>query len=156
MAQMNKYDRLTSLFWLLIGFYVCLHSCSLGIGKPSSPGQGFIFFLAGAGLSVLSVLHLLGTFLKKPREDVATKSVWSGLKWQRILLVLLGTVAYLFFFNLLGFFLSTLLFMILLFRIVEPTRWWVVILTALITVLVSYAVFARLLRIPFPRGFIGI
>ncbi len=156
MAQMTKYDRLSSLFWLLIGFYVCVHSYSLGVGKPSSPGQGFIFFLAGAALSVLSILQLLGTFFEKSEQPVATETVWAGLRWQKILLVLLGTAAYLCFFNSLGFFLSTLLFMILLFRIVEPTRWWVVILTALITVSVSYAVFARLLKIPFPRGFIGI
>ena len=153
---MIKYDRLSSLFWFIIGLYVCLHSYSLGVGKPSSPGQGFIFFLAGAALSVLSIFNFLRTFSQKPSQTIITEPLWSGLKWERILLVLIGTAAYLFIFNLLGFFLSTFLFMILLFRIVESTRWSVAIVTALITVSITYLVFAQFLKIPFPRGFIGI
>ncbi len=149
-------DRLSSTFLLLIGLYVCLHAYTLGLGKFHEPGPGFIFFLAGALLSMLSAIGLFITFFAKAKEKEPLKKLWSGLRWTKIIIVLGGLCAWIFFFNLFGFFLSTFLLLIFLFRAVEPIKWWIAILTAFITILISYAVFDLWLNVPFPKGFIGI
>jgi len=149
-------DRLSSIFWFLMGLYVCFHAYKLGLGKLHEPGPGFIFILAGVLLSILSIINLLGTFFKKVKENGTLKRLWSGLKWKRVFIVLIGLCAYIFFFNLLGFLLSTFLLLIFLFRIGESVKWWIAILTALITVSISYALFKLWLKVPFPKGFMGI
>lgn len=154
--KMITLNGLSSIFWLLIGLYVCLHAYNLGFGKLHEPGPGFIFFLAGALLSILSVISLLIAFFAKAKENEILKRLWLGLKWQRVFVVLIGLCIYIFFFNLLGFILSAFLLLIFLFRIGEPVKWWIAILTALITVSISYAFFNLWLKIPFPKGFIGI
>jgi hypothetical protein len=126
------------------------------LGKLNEPGPGFIFFLAGSILSILSAINLLGTFFKKAKENEILGRLWLGLKWQKAFLVLIGLCAYVSFFNFLGFFLSTFLLLIFLFKIVEPVKWWIAVLTALITVSISYALFNLWLKVPFPKGFMGI
>ena len=153
---MRMADIWSSIFWLLMGCYVCLHASTLGIGKVHDPGPGFIFLLAGGLLTILSVVHLLRTVFAKSKEKETLRQLWTGLKWQKVVLVLIALSAWIYFFDLFGFSLSTLLLLAFLFRVVEPTRWWVAILTALITVFISYAFFNLWLKVPFPEGFIGI
>jgi len=149
-------DRLSSLFWFLIGLYVSLHAYNLGLGKLREPGPGFIFFLGGGLLSILSAISLLLAFLAKPEENNRLRILWSGLKWQKIVIVLISLCAWMYFFTVLGFFLATFILLIFLFEIVEPVKWWVAILSASIAISVSYAVFKLWLNVPFPVGFLGI
>lgn len=153
---MKTTDVYSSGFWLLIGLSVFLRAPRLGLGKIHEPGPGFIFFLAGGLLTLLSAIQLTGALLMRSNEKQQFKQVWSGLKWQRILLVLAALSLWTYFFDVLGFSIATLLLLIVLFRAVDPTKWWVAIITALITVAVSYLFFNVWLKVPFPRGIIGI
>jgi hypothetical protein len=54
----------------------------------------------------------------------------------------------------LGFILATFLLMILLFGI-GKLKYWVTIMSAFITVMLSYIIFHFLLQIQFPRGIFG-
>jgi putative tricarboxylic transport membrane protein len=56
----------------------------------------------------------------------------------------------------LGFLLTTFLLMVLLLRAIEAQRWPKVIVVALATALISYAIFAWLLGVPLPPGVLGI
>jgi len=153
---MKKHDILSSIFWLSIGLYVCFHAYYiLRFGTFHTPGPGFIFFLTGAILSFLSIINLLTALSIKANEIKAPIKLWAGLKWQNIIIVNISLWAYMYFLDLLGFFLSAFLLMIFLFRIVEPMRWWITILTAFITVSASYIIFVILFKLPFPQGFIG-
>lgn len=147
---------ISSLFFLLIGLYVCLHSFSLGLGRFREPGPGFIFFLAGALLSFFSIIDLMKNYLVKEKNHNKLKELWSGSKWQKIVIVLVAICIWSYLLNLLGFFLSTFLLMIFLFAFVEFTRWWIAISAALITIAICYVIFKLWLNIPFPRGFMGI
>ena len=146
----------SSLFFLLIGLYVCLHSFSLGLGRSREPGPGFIFFLAGALLSFFSIIDLIKYFSVREKTHKKIRELWSGSKWQKIVMVLVAICIWSYLLNLLGFFISTFLLMIFLFAFLEFTRWWIVISTALITISICYVIFKLWLNIPFPRGFIGI
>lgn len=154
---MTTHRRVGSIFWLVIGFYVAIHSYQLGLGRFRHPGAGLVFFLAALVLIVLSAIDFVGSFIGRPKKDEDSKErpIWVGVRWQKVLLVLVGLSAYVYFFNILGFFLSTFFLMVFLFRGVEPTKWWVAIVSSLITVLFSYLIFKIWLVVPFPIGFLG-
>ncbi len=154
---MIKNDRVSSIFWFFIGIYVCIHAYYLSLGRLHKPGPGFIFFLAGALLSILSVLNFVGTLTKKTKDHEGNNlgSPWTGVRWQSNIVVLIVLAVYVALFNFLGFFLSTFLLLLFLFKFLEPTRWWVAILAAILTISISYMVFVFWLQVPFPRGILG-
>lgn len=148
--------RFGSIFWILIGGYVAIHGYWLGLGHLHSPGPGFIFFLAAAVLIVLSAVDLLIPFFGEAlnAEEKETPA-WSGVHWKKILLVLVAVSAYVYFLNRAGFLLSTFLLMLFLFKAIEPTKWWIAILSSIVTTTLSYAIFNRWLGVPFPGGILG-
>jgi putative tricarboxylic transport membrane protein len=149
--------RIGSLAWLLIGIYVAISAYRLGLGSFHQPGPGFIFFMASIILAILSAIDLCNTFFgqSKREKEGEENPVWSGLRWQKVLLVLIGMVIYIYLFKFLGFLASTFLLMIFLFKAVEPTRWWISILSSLITIFISYGIFSLWLNVPFPIGILG-
>ncbi len=154
---MQTQSRFGSTFWIVIGIYVGIHGYWLGLGHLHSPGPGFIFFLAAMVLVVLSLVDLLGTLTGKGSASPEEKEtpMWSGVRWQKILLVFVAVSVYVYFLNRAGFLLSTFLLMLFLFKAVEPTRWWVAILSSIVTTTLSYAIFSRWLGVPFPGGVLG-
>lgn len=156
--EINKmHHRVGSIFWLVIGFYTAAHAYQLGLGHSYHPGPGFIFFWAASFLIFFAVIDLAGTFPGKQKVDKEKKEVpiWSGLRWRRVLLVLVGLSAYTYFLSLVGFWVSTFLLMIFLFKGVEPTKWWIAIVDSIITIFLSYVIFKVWLLVEFPTGFLG-
>ncbi|MFB3883957.1 MAG: tripartite tricarboxylate transporter TctB family protein [Thermodesulfobacteriota bacterium] len=154
---MKAHYGIESIFWLAIGVYTAGSAYRLGLGRFRQPGPGFIFFLAALLLIVLSIIDLGMTFIGmyKTGKDRRNESVWLGVKWQKVLLVLAGLSIYTYMFDFLGFVLSTFLLMIFLFKAVDPTKLWKSVLGSLITILVSYGVFKLWLKVPFPTGILG-
>lgn len=151
---MSGHQKLGSIFWLIIGIYVSVASYLLGLGRLHKPGPGFIFFLSGLFLIILSIIDLAGNCIKKPQTDQQKKAepIWRGSRWPKVLLVLGALVAYVYCLNMVGFLLSTFLLMVFLYKAVDPTKWWVVVASSLITTLISYAIFKVWLQVPFPSG----
>lgn len=143
------------IFWLAIGVAVAIHAYQLGLGHFRRPGAGFIFFFAALFLVVLAVMDLAIAFIKRTKTDNKEISIWLGVRWQRLILVLMALLSYAYFINILGFVLPTFLLMILLFKILEPTRWWIAIIASVMTTIISYVLFKILLDVSFPKGFIG-
>lgn len=154
---MRTNNLVGTIFWLAIGVYVAITAYRLGLGSFRQPGPGFIFFLAALLLIILSTVEVLTIIIGKPEKgkDEVEKPIWSGLRWGKVLLVLVGLSIYVYIFNFLGFLLSTFLLMVFLFKAVEPTRWWISILGGLITIFIAYGVFSLWLNVPFPQGVFG-
>lgn len=148
-------NRVGSIFWFLIGLYTAMGAIRLGIGSMRQPGPGFIFLLAALLLMILSIIDLGRTFIGVSKMSQAKEPLWAGVRWQKILLVLVGILIYIFVFKFLGFFLSTFLLMIFLFKAVETTKWWKAILGSLITILIAHGIFKLWLKVPFPSGLLG-
>jgi putative tricarboxylic transport membrane protein len=146
-----------SIFWLMIGAYTAIHGYQLGLGRLSHPGPGFIFFVCALALIILGVANLAETHIGKSKKDEQKETylMWRGVRWRKVLLVLAGLSTYAYIFDIAGFLLSTFLLMVFLYKVVEPTKWWIAIIGSLITVLFSYTVFLKGLRVPFPTGFLG-
>jgi hypothetical protein len=143
------------IFWVVVGISVAIHAYQIGIGELNHPGPGFIFFLAGMILAVLGSFDLVGDLARRSETSREEPSLWSGIRWQKVLLVLAVLSAYVFFLNILGFVLDTLLVMLFLYKAVEPTKWWVAFIGSVITILISIGIFQIWLKVPFPKGFVG-
>ncbi len=146
---------MASIFWVAIGIFIVVQAYFLRLGSFHQPGPGFIFFLAGLILTALSIIDLTVAFLEKSKIEKA-KKVWAGVQWGRVLLVLGVLSAYLILINALGFLVSTFLLMVFLFKGIEPTKWWMAVISALAATLVAYCLFRVWLGVPFPRGFLGV
>lgn len=155
---MIMHHRAGSLLWLAMGIYTTLSAYRLGLGSFRQPGPGFIFFLMALLLTLLSAIDLGTTFFGRSNggKEEYDEPLWIGLRWRKILLVITGMSVYIYVFDFLGFLLSTFLLLVFLFKAVEPTRWWVSILSSLITMLLSYGVFGLWLKVPFPQGILGL
>jgi hypothetical protein len=146
-----------ALDFVLIAFaaLVCLGSLKLGFGSFSDPGTGFMPFLAGALLGVLSMLDLVSAVFGNLAAAKTDEEIWSNIHWSRLLSALVSLVIYTALLPLLGFSLPTALLLFFLLRLIEPRPRWLVILSAVGITSAFYVVFAVALGARLPRGILG-
>jgi putative tricarboxylic transport membrane protein len=146
----HKYHIVPILVWIGLGLLVMILSYRLGLGGLRNPGPGLMPFLLGFFLCIISFYFLL-TFLyrKGEREGPAEAEQGRVYSW-RLWLVLASLFAYALLLEPLGFPITTLLILIVLFRSMN-NRWASVLLASCVTVLVSYLIFTYL-GIRFPKG----
>ena len=126
----------------------------LGVGTFSSPGSGFLFFWSSLILGALSVILITKSILGKREAKLLLIDLWKGLKWGKAVLAIITLFLYALILTKLGFILTTFVLMILLFGI-GKLKYWVTIISAFFTVMLSYIIFHFLLQIQFPRGIFG-
>jgi putative tricarboxylic transport membrane protein len=132
--------------FLLFSLFIIYESLRLGLGTLKKPGSGFLTFCAAVLLSVFSIaLISRGWRLRESAKPFPRK----------VILALGILILYSLFMDILGFILSTFLMVGILFRLAQERPWWTVAgMSALVTFL-AYLVFGVLLRVYFPRGFVG-
>jgi putative tricarboxylic transport membrane protein len=150
---MRAKEIFSILLLVLVASIFCRTSLKLGLGEARAPGPGFVPFLAGCLLIVLSVGTLFEKSKKKSPEDKASLS--EG-KRTRMALGILGLLfVYALVMNFLGFLTATFLVLTLLFKIPEKQSWGVSLGASVLTVLFTYVVFETFLQVTFPVGFLG-
>jgi len=108
-------------------------------------GSGFLPTIAGAILSIFSLLMILDKKLKSDTKfDIKILFPVAAL-----VLAIGGSYV-------IGMMLSLTLMMFLWLAIVERYKWYKALLYALITGAATYAMFGLWLRVPFPKGMLGI
>lgn len=148
---MKKRDIISGIFWIIIGIGVCWGGLDLELGTLHDPGSGFIFFWVGIIIMALaSAIFIKGLKEISPEEDLGT--IFSKIKWKKVLAVAGALLAYSVLFSILGFLLTTIFFLIFLFKAIEPQRWSVAISLAIISSLTAYFVFYWWLKVQLPRG----
>ncbi len=150
---MNFRDIISGLFWLAISIFVFIKSLELGFGNFSAPGSGFTFFWSSFILGILSIILIIRSVFKKDESNVL-KNLWKDVKWNRAILIIIMISLYALFLDKLGFVLTTFLLLVFLFWM-GKMKYWVTILSAIITVVISYIFFHFILQIIFPRGILG-
>jgi len=148
-------DRLSAFFWLILGGGGVWGSISLGLGTTREPGSGFLSFLASGSVCLMALI-IFAQSLRKKAETVPTISaLWSGLRWKRPLGVGFITLGYILVFNLLGFAVTTFLFLIVLFRGLETLAWKKSLWIALISTSFTYLLLRISLEASLPKGIFG-
>ncbi len=147
---MNPHDKLSGMIGILIGLAFCMASVSLGLGEVHQPGAGFLPFLVGAILLVLSALILIQA-LRRGRPEKVKPAAGMGKYWKGGL-ILLGLIFYTLALSFVGFTLTTFLFVVFLMKIVETQRWTRTIVTAFCSAVGFYLVFQSWLMLDLPMG----
>jgi putative tricarboxylic transport membrane protein len=150
---MKTYDRFTGLFWLILSVFVCIHSLRLGIGTVRHPGLGFMAFGTSLLLGLLSVILLLQAFFGE--KSGGASPPLAGKLWRKVFFVLIALLVYAVILRPIGYLISTLLLMIFLFWVVKGQKWWLVLIYAVLTTLITYYVFSVLLKGQYPEGLLG-
>jgi putative tricarboxylic transport membrane protein len=148
---MDRYDKITSSLWLCLGLYVTIKASFIGIGSMSNPGPGFIFLWGGMGLCFFSGVVFLSAYFEKSRGN-GKAILWKEIRWKKIISLILSLLIFTYFFEKIGFIVSVLLLMVYLFKGIEYQRWSMAILSAVLTSLMAYIVFALFLGCQLPRG----
>ena len=148
---MNRHDKWSGAIGILIGLAFCIASVSLGLGEVHQPGPGFLPFLVGAILLLLSVIIFVPALRKKKMTNEEKSARGMG-KYRKGGLILLALVFYNLTLGFLGFSVMTFFFVVFLMKIVEAQRWPRTIVTALCSAAGFYFVFQSWLMLDLPRG----
>jgi len=149
---MKKTYIIANVFWMVLSIAICLESWRLDVGGLHTPGPGFLPFYAAILLGVLALISLIQ--ILKETEGPAT-GIWGGGRWFKLVFMLVSLFIYVLLFNLLGFVLATFLLLLVLFRVIEPYGWKMVLISSLLTITGTYFFFVVLLESRLPRGFLG-
>jgi len=138
-------DLTSSLFWTLAGVLFCIGGVHYGIRRSGIPGPGFLPFVAGLILVVLSLTLLISGILRKRSGRTLDELL---LPDRQALKRILQTLAALCFYALaverLGFALTTFFFMVLALKL-EPRRWTFIIPVAMGATIFFFALLAAAL-----------
>jgi putative tricarboxylic transport membrane protein len=148
-------NRLSALFWLLLGLTALFGSIKIGLGTVREPGSGFLPFIASITISVFAVIILAQSLGKDEERDRTLASLWRGLRWKRPLAVCIITAGYILLFERLGFALATFLFLMTLLKGMESIAWWKALLLSGFTTSLSYLLLSFSLESTIPKGILG-
>ena len=153
---MDKRDIGSSLFLLGSGIAISLYAARYGLGGTGAPGPGFMPFLTGTVLAILSLWHLISVWRKGGRGDRRAGKFFAEKGGARkIFLLLFAAIGYAVVLESLGFVLSTFLFMVVVLRTVEARKPLWVLISSFLTAFFSYILFETLLKSQLPKGILG-
>ena len=136
---------------LVFSILVSIESIGMGIGTAEKPGSGFLPFWSAVVLGILSIITIVkGMLMKKGGEKLIDR--WKGRKLGKVTMVIVSFFVYLPFLPILGYIIATFGLLVILFGMMEKTKIWVRVTSALFTTLISYFVFASWLGILLPKG----
>ena len=147
-------DQVSSALWFCFGLVVIFLSAPYGLGGIHSPGTGFLPFLTGITICLLSAIGFLDATVEKGKGK-KWQSFLRGMRWDKPLISLIALVTYALLLDKLGFLIDTALIIGFLLRVIEPQRWRVVIAGALLTSSAMYLVFQVWLQTQLPAGILN-
>ncbi len=150
---MKKIDMIPAMFWMGLGIAVAVSSYRLRLGTLENPGPGLAPFLLGIMLSLCSLPILVRSFLVMMKnEKGGDESIWSGIQFKKLIIVVASLLGYWMFLEKIGFILTTFLLLLILFKTMDSQKWRAVLVASILTVLVVFIVFVVVLRVELPSG----
>ena len=150
---MRTADLLSAGLWILVGAYFIYAGKSLDLGELRDPGSGFMIFWVGILMVALSAAVFVAALFRPVTHKFG--ELWTGSNNWRVVRFVLALCVYAVLLPWLGFLLTTVMLLVVLFRAVEPTPWWLTVSLALAATAVCELVFHRWLGIQLPTGFFG-
>ena len=140
-----------SLILILFAAAVSIEAYRLEIGTPSNPGSGFMILGASTVLGVLALHQLIKSLggIERKGQQALPKAYG-----RRIITVTGILVAYIFLLVPVGYLICTFLLLCCLFQILEKGKWVPTFRDAFLTSSISYVIFARLLQLQLPKGWL--
>ncbi len=154
--HLRKDEIIGGIVIFLFGAATTLLSLSMPIGTFRKSGTGMFPLTLGILLMFLSGLFLLRLFLKN-RATLEKSSTGEIPGSSRQLILFFGMMVLVtLLFNRLGYPLSSFLLMLALLRVLGVRRWTFNLPLSILTAVVCYFLFVQWLKIPLPKGWIGL
>jgi putative tricarboxylic transport membrane protein len=140
------------LFWLAVGAFITWAGRDLGLGLISDPGPGFAIYWIGILMCALA-LGVVGQAVVRGGAPLA--SLWAGTRWPKLLVIVGLLLVYGAGFQALGFIPCTLALLLVLMWFVDPVRWWVALIVAVVAAFGVWFAVTRWLKIQLPAGILA-
>lgn len=146
-------EQVISVTFAILGVAMSFGGINLGLGTAELPGPGFFPLIAGLSLTTFAVISLYSSFREKNEAGIAED--WKNIRWKSILLTFVTLTLYSNILDSIGFIVSTLFMLVLLFRLYEQEKWIITILKCLFTTIIVYVVFDKIFQLNLPKGIWG-
>ena len=147
---MKRLERIAAGVIFLIGAGAAYAAIEMGYGSARFPGPGFLPFWIAALLTLTAGLYLAAN----RGRDANPRRLWEPTAWRRPCLSALVMLAFTLLMGWLGFFSATFLLFVAWLIVVEKEKWLTVGTVSLLGTLGAYILFAMLLKVPLPKGFL--
>ena len=146
---MEKFDRISSLFLILLSLGICVESLRLSLGTLRHPGSGFFTFVAGAISGILSLV----LYFKNRKRGKDYKKFWEVEANKKYILITLGAlIIYGLLLEPLGFLISTILFFFCIMRFVSLQGSKIAIPVSVFISILAFVVFDIWFQSQLPKG----
>lgn len=149
---MHLLQTLVAAAFLLLSAAYGVGSLQLPMGTLERPGPGFFPLIVALAMAALSSALLWGSLSVKKSQNNGEEHLPQGQDLRRLLS--LGGTLILFAVMLqpLGYGLASALLMVAALRLLGMKQWSLILLSAGLTALISYWLFAMILDVPLPAG----
>ena len=151
---MRQRDIISSLVWMLLGALFTVGGLQQGLMRRGVPGPGFLPFLSGIALVLVSLFVLLPA-LARARETARRAFFPERESFRKVAIALAALFGFGIAMEYLGYLITTFLFMLVLGQIIERRGWGGVFALASGTAVISYLLFVVLLEVQLPKGVLG-
>jgi putative tricarboxylic transport membrane protein len=151
----NPNDWMGGVVILLFGSVTALLSLQLPLGTFRMAGSGLIPLCLGILLVLLSAVHLLQNHLRRRRQGGAEKVVVPASVFP-VLLFSGSMILAAIFLKVIGYFLVSFLLVFSLLGILGAKRWLFNAILSLVMAVAAHLLFVQWLKIPLPKGWIGL
>lgn len=141
--------RIAGFTFLLVGLSTCYMAFFYDVGTFSMPGPGFFPLGVGGFLAILALFYLWEQWRKN--EHSFARGVWV-----RPALTIALSFAYVAVLERLGYLIATFLMLLVFVGGIERQKGGRTIAVAVLGTLGMYLLFHTLLRIPLPKGLLGL
>jgi len=156
MTPMDRYDRISSLFLMVVSLAIVGGSLAYSFGTWSQPGPAFLPLWCGVIMGFFSVNIFLQSLWRRKKMEGGGKEMevvsFFTDRWPKLLATVAILISYYFFLEVLGYILCTFGLMFFLLRVVETKRWRTVLLEAFLATAASFALFELWMKVRLPKG----
>lgn len=146
-------EKLVNLgLFLLSVFYLGYSLSHYQLGTVRMPKEGFMPMLVGVAATLISAFLTVQAFLNKGDAQ----NVKFEISWKRFFLLVVISVAYALLMSVIGYTVSTFLFLLAVLKIVNVKGWIKPLLISGIAAVAFWLIFKIALGVMLPGGFIGI
>ncbi|MBI5966545.1 MAG: tripartite tricarboxylate transporter TctB family protein [Deltaproteobacteria bacterium] len=141
-----------SLCFLVLGGAYLVGSFFLPMGTMAHPGAGFYPLLVGIALICLSLPLLAQSLKTKEMGQKGEEAFPKGEDLHRVVAVALALIFFAVFLKPLGYGICSAVLMIAVLRFLGMRNWKKTVLISILSMAISYYLFAFILDAPLPRG----